>query len=330
MKLFMHIGMGKTGTSSIQFALSQNTAQLTSQQARYLGMWFEAIDPKYANHLGFREFCQLPEEALIASARTFANHLTTLEKSEGVRTFLFSNEAMFGAGPHLKPFIAELANHIDLALIAYVRNPYNWLPSAFTQWGLFHKQQTGPLQPFRDRCHTLIGQYSALPFWIDTFGDRLTVRRHDTTMDVVTDFAGITGLALAAPDKRKLERPEPAEILLRAAFNNRFPQEVFPEKFSQSVLTRASTPNLADIAALCFQHDGIDEVIENRRDLFQTIHDKLGAEFDFLSQRYTAQAAPDMDALQRRLIDYLVEITFQQAERITRLESQIKTLIKDQ
>ncbi|MDF1709314.1 MAG: hypothetical protein P1U72_14545 [Paracoccaceae bacterium] len=89
MKLFMHIGMGKTGTSSIQFALSQNTAQLTSQQARYLGMWFEAIDPKYANHLGFREFCQLPEEALIASARTFANHLTTLEKSEGVRTFLF-------------------------------------------------------------------------------------------------------------------------------------------------------------------------------------------------------------------------------------------------
>jgi hypothetical protein len=330
MKLIMHIGMGKTGTSSIQYALRTNPAELEAQRARYLGMWFDAIDPKYATHRGFREFCRQTDSELVASAQAYARHLDSLAEDKGIDTCIFSNEALFVSGPALAPFLTELANHVDLSILAYVRNPYQWLPSAFTQWGLFHKQQAGPLQSFRDRCRILIGHYAALPFWIDSFGDSLSVRRHDKSLDVVADFATLAGLHLTLPDKRMLERSEPAEILLRAAFNNRFPQEVFPERFNNVLSSRKPVNRLEDIAALCFQHEGIDEVIEGQRPLFETIHARLGDEFDFLSHPSEPHEGPDMQALQSRLIDYLVEISLQQAERIATLEKQIKPLIQDQ
>lgn len=47
MKIVFHIGMGKTGTSSIQAALSQNAGELRKQGALYLGMWFDRLDPSY-------------------------------------------------------------------------------------------------------------------------------------------------------------------------------------------------------------------------------------------------------------------------------------------
>jgi len=40
-KLIVHIGMGKTGTTSIQRALRISTKELDSKGVKYLGMWFE-------------------------------------------------------------------------------------------------------------------------------------------------------------------------------------------------------------------------------------------------------------------------------------------------
>ena len=37
--LLFHIGMGKTGTSSIQYALDSSADRLAAKGVRYLGMW---------------------------------------------------------------------------------------------------------------------------------------------------------------------------------------------------------------------------------------------------------------------------------------------------
>ena len=88
--------------------------------------------------------------------------------------------------------------------------------------------------------------------------------------------------------------------------------------------------DLEDLVELCFRQEEIESIIEERRPLFEFMRDRLGPEFDFLTGETEPKAMPDPDKLQKRLIDYLVEITFLQAERIKRLENQMLELRKDQ
>ena len=63
MRLILHVGMGKTGTSSIQKVLEANQAGLKAQKAHYLGMWFDFVDPRYHGIQGVRDvFEQSPDE----------------------------------------------------------------------------------------------------------------------------------------------------------------------------------------------------------------------------------------------------------------------------
>lgn len=331
MKLILHIGMGKTGTSSIQTALRTGTEELAAQKVHYLGMWFDMIDPAYHGHAGLREFLALDETAQQNAATAFLSHMEQLAQSTGADTFILSNEGIFSNVHRITPFLQALQPHLDLSVIAYIRNPYKWLPSAFTQWGLFHKQNTGPLQSFSERATALTAQYAAMPAWIEIYGGQLTVRKHDTSVDVVQDFSETCGIVIKSPKNRALERSEPAEILLRAAFNGRYPTEVFPERFRRHVMVpRRGVASMQDLKTLCFQHDGLEEAVESRRELFETIHEALGADFDFLNEPADIKPVPDATDLQNRLIDHLVEIAFQQGERLAKLEKQLLELSKDQ
>lgn len=329
MKLILHIGMGKTGTSSIQTALRTGTEELKAQKVHYLGMWFDAIDPAYRGHAGLVEFMALDDAAKQNAAQLFLAHLQRQAEITGADTFIISNEGIFGNVHRITPFLRALQHHLDLSVIAYIRNPYKWLPSAFTQWGLFHKQQTGPLQTFRERAKVLIEQYAAMPDWIENYGDQLIVRKHDTSVDVVQNFSEACGISIQPPKVRELERSEPVEIMLRAAFNGRHEQEVLPARFERVVArSNHKVVELQKIKELCFSYDGIGEIIENRRILFEKISTDLGPEFDFLSEPSITEYKMDDADFHRRLVDHLVEITFQQGERIKRLENQVETLSK--
>ncbi|OZB18030.1 MAG: hypothetical protein B7X55_05460 [Rhodobacterales bacterium 34-62-10] len=330
MKLILHIGMGKTGTSSIQAALRTSGKELAEQRAHYLGMWFEFIDPAYGGFSGSHNFFRLDQAAQESAARGMVDHLKVLKEKNGTETFILSNESIFGNVSNLKFFIKELGQTVDLSLLAYVRNPYQWLPSAFTQWGLYHKTRPGPLKPFQERAQDLVETYSCLIPWIEGHGDKLTVRNHDTSIDVVADFSRVCGVDLKPLATRVLERSEPAEILLRAAFNDRHSGEVHPDRFNNLVMqNRQPVKRLTELSALCFEHDDLADIVTSKTPLFEDIRDRLGPDFDFLSKPSPAKAAPDQADLQRRLIDYLVEITFQQAERIKKLEIQMQDLTKE-
>lgn len=330
MKLILHIGMGKTGTSSIQAALRSSKEELAKQKVHYLGMWFEFIDPAYGGFTGSRDFFHLEPEVQKTAARRMVDYMKAWQEKEGTETFILSNESIFGNVNNLKFFIQELSELVELSLLAYVRNPYQWLPSAFTQWGLYHKTLPGPLKPFKERASSLIEVYSALITWSEEFGDNLTVRKHDTSTDVVSDFSQACGVNLQALSSRVLERSEPAEILLRAAFNNRHGTEVHPDRFNNLILQkRQNVPDLKALTALCFDHDGLSEIVNSKASLFEEIRDRLGPEFDFLSKASSPKPQPDATELNRRLVDLLVEITFQQAERIKKLEIQMQELEKN-
>ena len=199
MKLVMHIGMGKTGTSSIQRALATNQQRLAAQRAAYLGMWFDAIDPSFEGLMGQRHFAAGDAEQMHDRALALRSILERRAASEGIETFVFSNEAIFPSVATMTPFLAALGERLDLRLVTYLRDPRSWLPSADAQWGIRHKVEGGPIRPFPERARTLIENYEAIRAWVERFPDILVVRRFEKGADVVADFAAVAGVALEAP-----------------------------------------------------------------------------------------------------------------------------------
>lgn len=327
MKLILHIGMGKTGTSSIQHALNASRNDLLANKTQYLGMWFNLIDPAYANHLGLRKLFDDFADKSDAYAAKFAEGLEKESNKNGTNAFILSNEAIFGSFHKIEPFLTALKDKIDLELILYVRNPRSWLPSAYTQWNIHHKTNKGPLKSFKENAGSLLRMYENIFKWHDAFPNNLTSRRHETNIDVVADFATTCDISLLNSGKRVLDRSEPAETLLRAAFNNRYEQEVFPDRFDNIVLRRTkNVSSISKLSGVCFDYEGLDELISKNSETFMRIKDRLGPDFNFLAETTSPKSHPDNTELQLRLIDHLVEITFQQGERLAKLERFVKDL----
>jgi hypothetical protein len=327
MRIIFHIGMGKTGTTSIQHALRNGADALANQRAAYLSMWFEEVDPAFKGIGGFSRFIAGNEQEKVAGADHFHAYLVDRAAKEGIETFIFSNEGVFEAGPQLDPFFRRLkAKGLSMSFVAYLRDPRDWLPSAYTQWAIRHKTNQGPVQDFPTAARRLIGQYEGVRFWHENHGADLTVRQFESGLDVVADFSQTVGLELPKSDIRSLERAEPADTLLRAMFNTRFPAQMLPNRFDRCVTnsSRAPVPPLHEMAERCFRHEGADEILAEKRSLFEYIRDRIG--FNFLDGNPKPSKMPDEGDLQRRVIDYLVEVAFDQAQRLERLERLVSEL----
>lgn len=283
MKLILHIGMGKTGTTSIQNALKSNTAALAEQKVHYLGMWFGMISPEFDEFQGANAFMRQTREIQESGSEKFVRYLENQAKTTGAETFILSNEAIFGNGENLEPFLNKLKDNVDVQFLTYMRDPHLWLPSAFTQWELNHKTHKGPLQPFPEQARKLIKVYGMFSFWAKSFPKNLIVRKHDTKINVVQDFAEFCGCQIAEANVRQLVRSEPTETLLRAAFNNRIPNEVLPNRFDASVFNprRGITP-LISFADLCFKYEEIPQIVSENQNIFEDIKNTLGEDFNFL------------------------------------------------
>ncbi|WEJ80458.1 hypothetical protein EQ718_16360 (plasmid) [Paracoccus versutus] len=135
MNLILHIGMGKTGTSAIQAALSSSADRLAAQGAEYLGMWFDMLDPRFRGVQNQEQFFSLPPEEMTHAADLLIEMLRA-RSAAGIQSFILSNEALSGKVGQMKPMINRLREAgIAVRVIGYARNPASWLPSAYVQWG---------------------------------------------------------------------------------------------------------------------------------------------------------------------------------------------------
>ena len=326
MRIVFHVGMGKTGTSSIQRVLSAHQSELAAQKALYLGMWFDRVAPRFRGHEGLTAFAAEPAGAQAEHAATFFEACARQNRQHGTETFILSNEGLFGHSISLEPFFKALMEKADVRILAYVRPPRDWLPSAFTQWNLHHKQQSGPIQPFRDRARQLVAQYGGVGLWVDRFGDRLILRRFDKSVDIVADFAAAVGLTLPPVSERFLERREPAEVVLRALFNNRFDAPVLPERFERQILNTNRIPvqDLREIIEICFAYEEIDEIIAEKRRIFDDIERRTG--IALTDEAPAGGKSVDPAAIRERVVDYLVTIMMEQSARLQRMERRLNEL----
>lgn len=330
MKLILHIGMGKTGSSAIQHALGANADRLAGQGAEYLGMWFDMLDPRFRGVQNQGQFFAMAPDDMVKATDALMALLRARSVETGVQTFVLSNEAFSGKARALQPMMVRLRESgVDLGAIGYARHPAAWLPSAYVQWGVRDKVDPGPVPPYAVKARKLVRWYSGLLEWHKLMPEILEVRPYDKAGDVVADFAQAVGLALDVPDRRVLERSEDAEILLRALYNNRFQKHVLPQVFDRSVLPGiAAVPRLEEVVARCFDYSETDAIIADEAPLFERYLEAFG--FDPRAVAETPPPMPEIGALRDRLLDALLEITLDQAQRIRKLERRVSQLDTDE
>lgn len=242
MKLIFHVGMGKTGSTTLQTALAQSETSLTAARIHYQGQWMGMIRPEFDRFEGFQSFLRQPPEELVIAAQKQLDHAAEISKETGTQTIIVSNEQYLQNIPALSEFFSTLASHAELQVVIFVRPPATWLPSAYIQWGIAHKTNRGPVMPFDVMARQLIKQYDHVQQWRELLGARVTVCPYDENTDVVKDFGRLIGVELASSAHRKQVRPPVSETLMRAAYNNSHPQMVLPQAFN-NMMQKNVPPN---------------------------------------------------------------------------------------
>lgn len=228
-KLIVHIGHGKTGSSSIQKTLKNGMAALDSAQIRYLGLMLEhacsGVQADWQKEPGSDRFF---DNTPVSQAQAELSTILDAEFQELTRRnyalAIWSNEWIMERPEKVLPVLKSLSDqNVDIEIQAYLRRHDKWTVSAYTQWGLRHKTYEGPVIPFKDwvarRGKKFARYYETLLPWLDAFGDRLRIMNFDAAGDVAEHFLRVNGIS-GIPVLSDNVSPPPATIMASAVYNS--------------------------------------------------------------------------------------------------------------
>ncbi|NYR10874.1 hypothetical protein HCZ91_13735 [Psychrobacter sp. BI730] len=210
--LVVHIGQGKTGTTSIQRFLKRNAEHIGKQGIQYLDYYLETlIDNKIGQQI-FRDVNKVPTKDSII----FKSLNSALETRKRNTTLLWSNESIL-KNKNVLEAILELRKDYKICVIAYVRNLDSLSVSAYSQWGIKHKTYRGVVKGYIDFCKTrfVYSSYSCLLQWEEVFGNDFFIRNFDAVEDALTDFLETLQIQTVEP---KLENSKNNVNRLRKSF----------------------------------------------------------------------------------------------------------------
>ncbi len=252
-KLIVHIGSGKTGSSSIQAVLETGRTILLQNRMKYLGIMLEhaenASRKPWQTRTGSDKFfygC----DALKANLQLYDVLKAELDiaETEGRETLIWSNEWLFDHANHAVSTLARLVDEgYRIEVQCYVRVHDGWAKSAYIQWGVKDRQEYGIIKPFAvwiEERHNgaALRFHDALAPWANGFGDRLRVFNYDAKPDVVVHFLTSNSLP-NLPSLKENATPSPAEIELWALYNHRSFDGTSPAEFEQTLSAIRAVPD---------------------------------------------------------------------------------------
>ena len=204
-KAFIHLGMSKTGSTSIQNALFNNTAALEKNSFRYLSEWGEnhlfdfhnllsphPVHPRATGTLG------KPIANLKQKNKTAIGKMQKVIDTTECETLVFSGEYFHelylnATIDNIKGFVEKYFqnNGIEATIIYLIRNPLTWMIS-FLQQRLY---KNGFMNKDVDYFEAKIKQYEGIINLKNNFSDSLKILKFE---DACSDKDGLVGFFLKA------------------------------------------------------------------------------------------------------------------------------------
>lgn len=256
MQLIMHVGNGKTGTTSIQDSLVVSEEKLAQHGIKFLGCMLDAAPVQIApwQREGVNPNASMAELAAlaptVASNQIFEALRANVDRlaEDGVHTVIWSNERFFDRPGLFEGALKKLeaAGH-DVTVIAYVRRHDMWARSVHNQWYIKHKRNVGSSLPFRRFIENYHVTYAPpLLRWDAAFGENFILRNFDAASNVVVDFCEAVGIDPELVDEsRSNETPGPEETMLRILLSERL-NEWDPGQVDMAAFERLIRPERID------------------------------------------------------------------------------------
>lgn len=334
-ELIVHIGTGKTGSSSIQKTLALQAGSLKQQNSVYLGLMCEnapvSDSYEWRKMGGWPQFKSMPPEtARQQMTDTLAKSMARLLE-DGIDKAIWSNESLFSDGHFIVPILYELHKlGVKIKVVVYIRRHDSWAKSAYLQWGIKHKTYEGPVKSFEQWHKThAINFASGLRPWLNHEWIDVAVRNFDTCGDVVSDFINCCGLDGSDIDVlRENETPNPVALALWSLYNSQFHAPVLPSEL-QSVLQKGGlleqSPVSCDYMSLLPTEKDIEKVLTLASEDRAFINNLFAQNNQ--PEMLTGQAKQkDMSVSQDQINAALLMLVKQQNDRINRLTRQVKNL----
>lgn len=202
-RLILHIGMGKTGSTTIQEFLKRNHRQLARERILALGP--DGVTPCPQRHVDDTERLMKAITRVRARlAQAGADTLLWSLEGFGTRQFLIDPA-------RLEALRTEFPAR-SVRVVVYLRRQDLFATSAYIQWNVMDKSYDGPVRSFDERFPSVYGEpagaaledtnlnyYEVVRPWAETFGrEQLRVRPLETAQfsggTLLTDFIEASGL----------------------------------------------------------------------------------------------------------------------------------------
>lgn len=256
MRVILHIGGSKCGSSAIQAYLRSNAQRLADRGIAVPGKRMDFESEVTGEQIWyFEEVVAASPELLCA-----AEGLTVAARRRGADTLILSAENLCNH-PVLAAALRQAFGGHEVQVVFYVRRQDDFIISSWQQW---HLKRYDRLETFlADRVGTAACWMSMILPWAEAFGDdcvtvRPFVRDHMLNRDVVDDFFHRIGVSQGGlePLKRPAN-PSFDEALARLAHrvrdvfrdqhDNRF-YEVIVRLIGDDALKKGSGSSLLDLA----------------------------------------------------------------------------------
>lgn len=188
--LIVHIGQGKTGTSSIQRALTQRSELLKERHYKDLSINLSNCS-SYKQNINYLDENDLKLGKKSEVFKCLENELSEVND----KTLIWSNETIFQTEAII-PILQQLAEagH-KLHVIVYIRRHDLWARSAHTQWCVKHKTKPGPVLSYSEWIEKTDIRYAErLKKWEEAFPNNFSIRNYEEISDVVSNFANFLDL----------------------------------------------------------------------------------------------------------------------------------------
>lgn len=343
MRIIVHIGNGKTGTTSIQDSLVVSEEKLAQHGVKFLGFMLDAAPVQVApwQREGVHPNASMAELAAmdpkVASDQIFEALRANVDRlaEDGVHTVIWSNERFFDRPGLFEGALKKLeaAGH-DVTVVAYVRRHDMWARSVHNQWYIKHKRNIGESLSFRHFIENYKVTYAPpLVRWDAAFGENFVLRNFDAASNVVLDFCEAVGIDPELVDEsRSNETPGPEETMLRIVLSERL--NVWePGQVDMAAFERLIRPERIDFTT--DPVDAMNELLPDEDDL-RRVAESSTADRERVDALLAARGQPPIDTsakpvrrldVDRDVLDSaLFQMVADQAREIRELRAEVSDL----